>query len=113
LGVDQLMEDFIYSFAQNNNINFGDLSAYDRSRILSVLQSWTPELFVSNLQKDLDWANNSGSYARFGNITDLNTAKAGAQELNKKLDYLLGTNRKVTFVVKASGNGYVFEPQVI
>ncbi len=113
LGVDQLMEDFIYSFAQNNNINFGDLSAYDRSRILSVLQSWTPELFVSNLQKDLDWANNSGSYARFASITDLNTAKAGAQELNKKLDYLLGTNRKVTFVVKASGNGYVFEPQVI
>ncbi|MDX1920725.1 MAG: hypothetical protein SFU25_08350 [Candidatus Caenarcaniphilales bacterium] len=113
LAVDQLMENFITDFSRSSDLSFSELNAQERSNALSLMKNWTPELFASNLNKNLVQANNSGGYAGFGGISNYNTALKGVAELNKKLDYLLGASRKVEFTVVQKPDGtYSFVPTV-
>jgi hypothetical protein len=105
LAVDQLMEDYINSFVANNRVNYTNLSPYDRGRVLSFIGSWPPEMLASNLQKNLNAVNNQGGYSRFGQITDQRTANLAAVELNKKLEYIIGSTPKVQFSAQLQTNG--------
>ncbi len=114
LAVDELMENYIYNFSINNRVNYGSLSPEEKSRIVSTMQNWSPNLQVTNLQRSLDSANYTNGYAGLPPIYSLQTAKLAAEQLNNKLTYLFGANRKVEFVPSLNSNGtYTLIPSVV
>lgn len=113
LAVDQVMENFIHDFSKNNNVNFSQLTAAERSNVLDLMKNWPPQLFASNISQALQQANKQGGYAGMPPVNSSAVASKGVIELNKKLDYLLGQNRQVEFQVKQNSDGsYSFVPTV-
>lgn len=108
LSVDQLMEDFLYDFSAQNKIDFNKLSPEQKSNSLRLITNSRPETIIENLNKNLSWIKSNNGYGNLPEMNNSNTSLLALAELNKKLDYLLGTNRQITFAAQKdiSGNFY-------
>ncbi len=108
LSVDQLMEDFLYDFSSQNKVDFNKLTPEQKSNSLKLITKSPTETIVANLNKNLSWIKSNNAYGNLPEMNNANTSLLALAELNKKLDYLLGTNRQITFTAQKdqSGNFY-------
>lgn len=110
LSVDQLMEDFLYDFSSRYKIDFNKLTSEQKSNSLRLIANSPSDTTIANLNKNLNWIKSNNGYGNLPEMKDANTALLSLAELNKKLDYLLGSNRQITFTAKKNTAGdFYFE----